>query len=141
MIALLLTTVIGTTIWALQLSSAVAVMSANAASVAARHRKEISSAVARTKAKARLRRIVAVVPFVGAGAVVYFEEQDYREWLEENPQGSRADYACEVAQLSAEVIDEVLLELPELMRPQPDAILAWMPTCTASPGTAYEAAE
>lgn len=49
-------------------------MSANAAAAAVRHRKELAEAVARTKAKARLRRLVAAVPFVGAGAIVYFED-------------------------------------------------------------------
>lgn len=127
--AVLVSSVIGSTLWALQLSAAVATMSANAAAAAVRHRKELAEAVARTKAKARLRRIVAAVPFAGAGAIVYFEDQDYREWLAENPNGTAGDYACEVARLSAEVIDEVLAELPEGVRPSPEIVLSWMPEC------------
>lgn len=130
--AVLVSSLIGTTLWALQLSAAVATMSANAAATAVRHRKELTQAVARTKAKARLRLIVAAVPFAGAGAIVYFEDQDYREWLAENPNGTPGDYACEVARLSAEVIDEVLTELPESVRPSPEIVLSWMPECESA---------
>lgn len=129
LIFVLASSVIGTTLWALQLSAAVTTMSANAAAAATRHRNELAEAVARTKAKARLRRLVAAVPFVGAGAVVYFEDQDYRDWLAENPGGTPGEYACEVARLSAEVIDEVLTELPEGARPSPETALSWMPEC------------
>ena len=132
LIAVLASSVIGTTLWALQLSAAVATMSANAAAAAVRHRKELAEAVARTKAKARLRRLVAAVPFVGAGAIVYFEDQDYRDWLAENPSGTPGEYVCDVARLSAEVIDEVLAELPEGARPRPETVLSWMPECESA---------
>ena len=71
----------------------------------------------------------AAGPVLGAGAIIYFEEQDYREWLEENPKGTRGDYACEVSHFSADVIDEVLAGLPENLRPGPDNVLSWMPEC------------
>ncbi len=125
----LLGAAVTSTLWALQLSSTVATMSANAVATAARHRKEIARAVARTKAKARLRRFVVAIPVLGAGAIIVFEEQDYQEWLEENPEGTRGVYSCEVAHFSAEVIDEVLAGLPEYLRPGPDTVLAWMPEC------------
>lgn len=68
--------------------------------------------IARLKAKARLRRIATAVPLVGLGAAAYFEEHDRREWLDANPGKTSADYACEIAKLTAEVMDEVMAELP-----------------------------
>jgi len=118
------------TLWALQLSSKVAVMSASAAVTAVQHREAIARAVARTKAKARIRRVIASIPVVGAVAFVYFEDQDLREWLEENPGKTRADYACEVAHLSAETVDEVLADLPQALRPHPEFVLGRMHECT-----------
>ena len=72
---------------------------------------------------------VVTVAVVGLGAIAYFEKQDYREWLLENPDGTRSDYACEVAALSADVIDEVLQDLPERVRPDPETVLGYMPKC------------
>jgi hypothetical protein len=63
-------------------------------------------------AKARLRRIATAVPIVGLGAAGYFEERDRRDWLDANPGKTNADYACEIAELTASVMDEVLAELP-----------------------------
>jgi len=36
-----------------------------------------------------------------------------KEWLQENPGGTFSEYACIQADLSAEIVDEVLAELPE----------------------------
>lgn len=116
-------------IWAIQLATTVATMSATAASTAVKHRKQLTRTVAKAKAKARLRKAIVAVPFVGVGAMAYFEEQDYREWKELNPEGTRQQYACEVASLTAEVIDEVLQDLPEAVRPSPSIIMAKMPEC------------
>ncbi|MCL3882205.1 hypothetical protein [Marivita sp. GX14005] len=127
---------IGTVTLAFQtfaLSAQVAGLTANAASTALRHRKEVTKAVARAKArekaKARLRRALVAVPFVGGGVAVALEAQDYREWQEANPALGFDDYACDVAALSAEVIDEVLQDLPESLRPAPDAVLGRLPKC------------
>ena len=90
-----------------------------------------SQAVARTKAKARLRRAVVMVPVAGIAAAGYFEEQDYQEWKEQNPELGRSDYACEVSQFSAEVIDDMLQELPEQVRPSREFVLSKLPECTA----------
>lgn len=140
-------TTIGLAVWSLQLAATVAVTGAKAATataalaqlrkkttkdrdaLTARHRKEIAGAVAKTKAKARLRRLAVAVPVVGVVLTGYFEEQDYRTWKEENPDGTRNDYACEVARLSAEVIDEVLQELPEAVRPDESTVMGWVPKC------------
>lgn len=125
----LVSTTIAASIWALQMTASVAAISAKAAATAVTHRKQLAKAVAKTKAKARLRRAVVAVPVVGIGAVTYFEEQDYREWLEEHPDGTRQQYSCKEASLSAEVVDEVLQGLPEFMRPAPETVLGKMPKC------------
>lgn len=120
---------IASAIWVLQLSATVARVSAEVAATAVRHRGEIARTIAHVKAKARLRRIMAAVPLVGIGAVAYFEEQDFQEWLEENPEGTRTEYACEVAEVTAEVLDEFMQELPEVMRPSDDLIASSLPRC------------
>lgn len=127
----LVSTTIAAGIWAVQMATTVATMSASAAATAVAHRKQLVKAVAKAKAKARLRRAIVAVPFVGVGAITYFEEQDYREWLEQNPGGTRQQYACEVASLTAEVVDEVLQDLPEIMRPAPETVLGYVPECNA----------
>ncbi len=83
-------------------------MSKYVATQAIQHRQQI----ARLKAKARLKRAVIAVPIFGLGAVAYFEERDRREWLDANPGKTNADYVCEIAELTASVMDEVLAELP-----------------------------
>ncbi|MCH8518011.1 MAG: hypothetical protein LAT68_17055 [Cyclobacteriaceae bacterium] len=67
--------------------------------------------MARAIAKARLRRLATAVPFLGAGAAVYFERQTYTEWQELYPEGTREDYACDMAILTAEVFDEVFVSV------------------------------
>lgn len=113
-------------VWALNLSLQVATLTTNAAAATVRHRRQLAKAVA----KARLRRTLAAVPVVGSGMAITFEAQDFREWQKLNPGGTVADYSCEVAQLSAQVIDEALHELPEMARPSSDTVLAWTPECT-----------
>ncbi|MBU2980299.1 hypothetical protein KO498_00605 [Lentibacter algarum] len=112
------------------LSAQVAGLSASAASAAIAHRKELASAISRAKAKARLRRFVAAIPLAGIAAVGEFERRDFLAWQEENPEGSFKQYSCEIAALSAEVLDEVLQELPELARPSPERVLSMLPECT-----------
>lgn len=118
--------------WAVNLSVKVATMTATAATTAVKHRKQIASAVTKAKAKARVRRVLVAVPAVGTALAIAFETQDYNDWQAKHPEGTFSDYSCEVAELSAEVVDEVLQELPEMARPSPDTVLAWMPECEAS---------
>lgn len=108
---------IGMAVWSLQLSAGVAKLSAEAAATAIKHRKEVLNTVARVKAKARLKRTVAMIPIAGIAAGAYFEEQEYQEWLADNPYGSRQEYACGLATVTAEVMDEVLQALPDKVRP------------------------
>lgn len=114
---------------AFTLSAQVATMTASASAAALRHRKDLTKAVAKAKAKARLRRLLVAVPVVEAGAAVAFETQDYRAWQVDHPEGTFADYSCEVAEVSAEVVDEVLQDLPESMRPSRDLVLGQLPDC------------
>ena len=112
-------------IWSIQISSGMAAM-------AIAHQKQLAKAVMKTKARARLRRVIVAVPFAGAGAALAFEVNDYREWQEDNPEKSFDDYKCEVSELTGEVIDEVLQELPDTVRPEKDFVLESMPECTTT---------
>ena len=76
---------IGLTWWSLQLTASVARLTTEATATALKHRKEISRAVAKTKAKARLKQTLVMVPIAGIAAAAYFEEQDYQEWKQQNP--------------------------------------------------------
>lgn len=130
----LLTTTIGAITWGLQTAAAATAVTSAAVAKAvtaaqAKARTRQTKAVMKTKAKARIRRSVAAIPILGAAALLYFEEKDYRDWLAETPNGSRQQYGCEVLGLSAEVLDEVLQELPERVRPDADTVLKLMPKC------------
>ena len=89
-----------------------------------RHNSDLKKQKASIKARERLRRSIAAIPILGTAIIVYFEEQDFQEWSTENPNASRAEYACEVALYSAEIVDELVAEvieasqrLPEVTRP------------------------
>jgi hypothetical protein len=116
---------ISTSIWAVSQTMRVAALSKAVATQAVQNRRQIG----RLAAKARLRRIVAAVPLAGIAAAGYFEERDRREWLEVNPGKTNADYACEVAELTTEVMDEVLAGMPmEIQLPE------WaVPECVTEP--------
>ncbi len=103
------------------------------ADAAVQQRKAVSKAVARTKAKARLRHALVAVPLAGAGAFAYFEARDFKEWQQENPGRTLADYGCETAMLSAEVMDEFLQELPEALRSRPELISGQVADCDEPP--------
>ena len=120
---------IGLTWCSLQLATSVARLTTEATATALKHRKEITKAVARTKAKARLKRALVMVPIAGIAAGAYFEEQDYREWKQQNPNGNRQDYACEVAALTAEILDELLQEIPDNLRPSGERLTDPLPKC------------
>ena len=120
---------IGLTWCSLQLATNVARLTTEATATALKHRKEISKTVAKTKAKARLKRALVMVPIAGIAAGAYFEEQDYREWKQQNPNGNRQDYACEIAALTAEVLDELLQEIPDNLRPSEERLTDQLPKC------------
>jgi hypothetical protein len=86
-------------------------------------------AVAKTKAKARVRRAISAIPVLGTAAFAAFEYNDYQQWLEENPGGTKEQYGCEVLNNTSEVFSDVANELPENIRPSQEAVFAVMPTC------------
>lgn len=97
----LLSTTIGAITWGLHTATTAAaatpaaVGTAVAAAKAKAHTRQ-AKAVMKTKTKSRIRCAVVVIPFLGAGASIYFEEQDSQEWKEENPLCNRQQYGCEV---------------------------------------------
>ena len=116
---LLLTTTIGAITWGIQTAAlATAVTS-----------KAVAKAVMKTKAKARIRRAVVAIPVIGIGAMVYFEERNFKEWKADNPEGTRQGYGCEVVEATSLVIEEVLQELPEYVRPEPETVFKLIPKC------------
>ncbi len=150
----LLVTVASLAVHSIQLTAQLAVAATNAAAAALEHRKAIAAAtsahrkdkakaVARTKAreraKARIRRFAivgaAVVPVAGSLAAPAlagsFEVADFYNWKTGNPEGKFEDYACETGEASAELVDEVLQELPDSVRPPSDTVRSWMPRCAA----------
>ena len=137
---------IGAGVWAFQQTLRVATLSADLAKSAAElastkaaHKTALSKQKAKIKAKARLRRGLVAVPVLGAGLIVYFEEQDFQEWVNENPDGSRSDYLCEVAKYSAEIVGDIVADtveavqsLPKSVRPNSETVKAWLeiPKCS-----------
>ena len=81
-----------------------------------KHKIELKKAIAKEKVKSRLRQAIVAVPFVGSVAFAAMEINDLRIWKKENPGKSDADYACETAQLSTEVLEDVLAEIPDFNR-------------------------
>lgn len=128
--ATLAVTTAGLAIKTVSLTTQVAGLSASAATAALAQRKANLAAVARIKAKARLRRIVAAIPVAGLAAAAEFERRDFLEWQANNPEGTFGQYSCEVATVSAEVIDEVLQEVPEIVRPSPETVIGLLPECS-----------
>ena len=94
-----------------------------------KHKKEIQKTISKIKAKARLKRIIIMLPFVGAAAGVYFEESEFQEWLMDNPGGTRSDYLCEIADVTTEILDEVINDLPQSIKPNKTVIETIAPKC------------
>ena len=144
----LATTTISLGLWAISLTTQVTTMAAGALASAVANRRAIAAAIARTrtrmlikrkkavakavvrtKAKARLRRGMVAIPLAGIVAAAAFEHNDYKKWKEENPDGNLKDYGCVVGTVSAEVIDDVLQELPQKIRPSRNLVLSRLPDC------------
>ena len=117
-------------IWALQKTFMVAKLSAEITSNTFKHRKEIKKTISKIKAKARLKRIITMLPIVGAAAGIYFEESEFQEWLIDNPNGKRSDYLCEIAEITSEIIDEVIDALPQSIKSGENLLKAMTPECT-----------
>ena len=119
-----------TSIWALQKTFMVAKLSAEITSNTFKHRKEIKKTISKIKAKARLKRMITMLPFAGAAAGLYFEESEFQEWLIDNPNGKRSDYLCEIAEITSEIIDEVIDDLPQSIKSGENLLKAITPECT-----------
>ena len=119
-----------TSIWALQKTFMVAKLSAEITSNTIKHRKEIKKTITKIKAKARLKRIITMLPIAGTAAGIYFEESEFQEWLIDNPNGKRSDYLCEIAEITSEIIDEVIDALPQSIKSGENLLKAITPECT-----------
>jgi uncharacterized protein (DUF2384 family) len=117
-------------IWALQKTFMVAKLSAEITSNTFKHRKEIKKTISKIKAKARLKRIITMLPIAGAAAGIYFEESEFQEWLIDNPNGKRSDYLCEIAEITSEIIDDVIDDLPQSIKSGENLLNAITPECT-----------
>ena len=117
-------------IWALQKTFMVAKLSAEITSNTIRHRKEIKKTITKIKAKARLKRIITMLPIAGAAAGIYFEESEFQEWLIDNPNGKRSDYLCEIAEITSEIIHEVIDALPQSIKSGENLLKTITPECT-----------
>ena len=125
----LATITVFSSIWALQKTFMVAKLSAEITSNTIKHRKEIKKTITKIKAKARLKRIITMLPIAGAAAGIYFEESEFQEWLIDNPNGKRSDYLCEIAEITSEIIDEVINDLPQSIRSGENLLKAISPVC------------
>jgi hypothetical protein len=119
-----------TSIWALQKTFIVAKLSAEITSNTIKHRKEIKKTISKIKAKARLKRIITMLPIAGTAAGIYFEESEFQEWLIDNPNGKRSDYLCEIAEITSEIIDDVIDDLPQSIKSRENLLKAITPECT-----------
>ena len=119
-----------TSIWALQKTFMVAKLSAEITSNTIKHRKEIKKTITKIKAKARLKRIITMLPIAGTAAGIYFEESEFQEWLIDNPNGKRSDYLCEIAEITSEIIDEVIDALPQSIKSGENLLETITPECT-----------
>ena len=126
----LATITVFSSIWALQKTFMVAKLSAEITSNTFKHRKEIKKTISKIKAKARLKRIITMLPIAGAAAGIYFEESEFQEWLIDNPNGKRSDYLCEIAEITSEIIDEVIDALPQSIKSGENLLKAITPECT-----------
>ncbi len=118
---------VGLALWSLQLTANVAVLTTEVAVQAVKHRKELSKVLA----KARLRRIMGMMPIAGIGIGAYFEEQDYQEWKLDNPNGNRRDYGCEIALVTADLLDEFFIEIPNFVGPSKNFFSNRIPKCSS----------
>ena len=117
-------------VWALQKTFMVAKLSTEITTNTIKHRKEISKTISKIKAKARLKRMITMLPFAGAAAGLYFEESEFQEWLIDNPNGKRSDYLCEIAEITSEIIDEFIDALPQSIKSGENLLKAITPECT-----------
>ena len=118
-----------TSIWALQKTYMVAKLSTEISANTIKHKKEIKKIISKIKAKARLKRMITMLPFAGAAAGIYFEESEFQEWLMDNPGGTRSDYLCEITDITSEILDDVINDLPQSIKLNKTLIETIVPKC------------
>lgn len=84
----------------------------------------VANVRAKEKAKGRIRRVAVAVPMIGVAIAGGFEYANYTEWQSENPDGDFQQYGKETLEISKQVVDEVLQELPEEIRPSREKLLS-----------------
>jgi hypothetical protein len=99
------------------------------AAVTLQHKRQLANAVAKERAKSRLKRLIVAVPIIGTGAAAALSANKMNDWLVGNPHMTASDYGCELVYSSLEVMDEVLAEFPKRIRPSRDWVISKMPEC------------
>ena len=73
--------------------------------------------------------MITMLPFAGAAAGIYFEESEFQEWLLDNTGGTRSDYLCEIADITSEILGEVINDLPQSIKSNKKLIETIAPEC------------
>ena len=120
---------ISVSVMAFKATATVTRLSAEATATAIRHKKSIKNALQEGFRKVARKMMMTMIPVAGLAAGAYFEEQEYREWLAENPDGSRSDYLCEMSEITLEVLDEILLDFPKSIAPSESSLNIMIPKC------------
>jgi hypothetical protein len=110
-----------------KLSELAAGQKAQIARLTANHRAALRRALLRAKARARIRRYVIAVPFLGAAAVAYFEKRDFDEWQAENPDGTETEYLCLVYSESRDIVSETTADANAILAAIPDNLAEYLP--------------
>ncbi|WP_201239746.1 hypothetical protein [Rhodothalassium salexigens] len=75
--------------------------------------KKYRKKIAKEKIKSKVKVVMSAVPFLGMGAVGYFEYHDYSEWKKDNPDSDASEYVLHIKEQFVLFEDELKNELPE----------------------------
>ena len=81
-----------------------------------KHKADLKKAISKEKAKSRIKQTLIAIPFIGSAVFATIELNDFRSWQRENPDKTKIDYACENANASIEVLNELMNDLPSFAR-------------------------
>ena len=81
-----------------------------------KHKADLKKAISKEKAKSRIKQTLIAIPFIGSAVFATVELNDFRSWQRENPDKTKIDYACENANASIEVLNELMNDLPSFAR-------------------------
>jgi Ca2+/Na+ antiporter len=71
-----------------------------------KHKKDIAKVKLKQRSKARIQRVVAVIPVVGVASLAVFEKLEFDDWKTDHPNGTFSEYSDEIAQ----TVNELLVE-------------------------------